>query len=75
MLHYDFNNVLNHGWSLPTYQSNDAKILTAKLKKLRQVFREWQANLTSLAKTIEHNKLALRFIDILEEYRDLSLEE
>jgi hypothetical protein len=45
------------------------------LKKLRQVFREWQANLTSLAKTIEHNKLCLRFMDILEEFRDLSLQE
>jgi hypothetical protein len=75
MLHDEFSNVLKHGWSQPSFQSHAAKVLTTKLKKLRQVFREWQANLSSLAKTIENNKLALRFIDILEEFRDLSLVE
>jgi hypothetical protein len=75
MLHDDFTQVLNHGWSLPTYQTDAAKVLTIELKKLRQIFREWQTNLTSLAKTIEHNKLALKFVDIMEEFRDLSLEE
>jgi hypothetical protein len=38
MLHDDFSNVLNHGWSLPTYQTDAAKNLTAKLKNSRQVF-------------------------------------
>jgi hypothetical protein len=42
---------------------------------LRQVIRGWQTNLTSLAKAIEHNKLARRFMDILKEFTDLSLEE
>jgi hypothetical protein len=37
--------------------------------------RAWQQNLPSLAKTIENYKLVLRFLDILDEFRELSLEE
>jgi hypothetical protein len=49
--------------------------LTAKLKFLRKTLRDWQQNLSSLAKTIENNKLVLSFLDTLAEFRDLSLEE
>jgi hypothetical protein len=52
-----------------------AKILTPKLKSLRRTLRAWQHNFPSLAKTIENNNLVLRFLDILEEFRELSLEE
>jgi hypothetical protein len=40
-----------------------------------RVFRSWQANLTSLVKTIENSKMTLKFLDLLEELRDLSLEK
>jgi hypothetical protein len=30
---------VNHGWSQPSFQSDAAKILMAKSKKLRQVFK------------------------------------
>jgi hypothetical protein len=49
--------------------------MTAKLKFLRRTLRAWQQNLSSLVNTIENNKLVLKFMDILEEFRDLSLEE
>jgi hypothetical protein len=49
--------------------------LTAKLKFLRKTLRDWQQNLSSLAKIIENNKLVLSFLDTLAEFRDLSLEE
>jgi hypothetical protein len=49
--------------------------MTAKLKFLRRTLRAWQQNLSSLVNTIENNKLVLKFMDILEEFRYLSLEE
>jgi hypothetical protein len=75
MLHDDFSQVLQHGWSMPTFQTDDARILTAKLKNLRRVFRRWQANLANIAKTTGNNKMILRLTDLLEEFRDLSLKE
>jgi hypothetical protein len=75
MLHDDFAQVVQQGWDQPCFHSDKAKILTAKLKFLRRSLRAWQQNLSSLAKTIENNKLVLRFMDILEEFRDLSLEK
>jgi hypothetical protein len=67
--------VVQQEWSQPTIHSDKAKILTAKLKFLKKTLRDWQQNLSSLAKTIENNKLVLSFLDTLEEFRDLSLEE
>jgi hypothetical protein len=75
MLHDDFSQVLQHGWSMPTFQTGDDRILTTKLKNLRRVFRRWQANLANIAKTTENNKMILRLTDLLEEFRDLSLKE
>jgi hypothetical protein len=34
--------VVQHGWSLPTFQTNKAKNLTAKFKNLRRVRKGWQ---------------------------------
>jgi hypothetical protein len=61
--------------SLPTFQTNKAKVLTAKLKNLKRVLGHGKPISQSLAKTIENNKPILRFMDILEEFKDLSLDE
>jgi hypothetical protein len=50
-------------------------IMNRGVVNLRRVLRGWQANLASLAKTIENNKLILQFMNILEEFGDLSLEK
>jgi hypothetical protein len=75
MLHDDFAQVVQQGWNQPIMHTNKAKILTVKLKFLRRTLKAWQHNLSSLAKTIDNNKLVLRFMGILEEFRDLSLKE
>jgi hypothetical protein len=39
LLHDDFMQVMEHGWNVPTYQTDKAKVMTAKLKNLRRVLR------------------------------------
>jgi hypothetical protein len=71
--------VMQHGWTTPspfTASSVDpAKSLVAKFKNLSRVLRLWYSQLANLSKTIESNKLMLQFLDAMEEFWDLSLEE
>jgi hypothetical protein len=75
LLHDDFMQVMAHDWSVPTFQSDKAKVMTAKLKNLRRVLRAWQLQLSNLSTTISNNKVGLSFLDMLEESWDLTLEE
>ena len=50
-------------------------MITAKFKNLRRVIRAWQAQLSSLKANIANVKLVLSFLGLLEEFRDLSLQE
>lgn len=59
----------------PTPHQDAAKIITAKFKKLRAIFKEWQKSLSSLKTIITNVKNIHFFLEILEEYRDLSLAE
>ena len=75
MEHEHFLDVVQHGWTLPTNQTDCAKIISAKFKNLRRVIRTWQAHLSSLKANITNVKLVLSFLCILEEFRDLTLME
>jgi len=66
---------VQHGWSLSVPSTDKAKIITAKFKNLRRVLKAWQAHLSSLKANIHNIKLVLAFLEILEEFRDLSLFE
>jgi hypothetical protein len=66
---------LEHGWNLPCNQVHKAKKLGAKFKTLRKVLRQWHSQISNLTKVIENNKVTLAFLDTLEEFRDLALEE
>jgi hypothetical protein len=75
LMREDFNEVFLENW-LPTSEGLDkAKSLTRKLKKLRGALKAWSSKFSNLKKTISNNSLALQFLDSLEEYRDLSIEE
>jgi hypothetical protein len=52
-----------------------AKMVTTKLKNLRRVLRAWQGQLSNLNITINNNKVMLSFLDMIEESRDLTLDE
>lgn len=75
MQHNQFEQVLQHAWSVPVTQYDAAKSIVAKLKNIRRIFKEWSKLLPGLAKTIISTKQVISFLDILEESRDLSLQE
>jgi hypothetical protein len=50
-------------------------LITAKFKALRGALRVWQSKLSKLKDTISNIKAVLSFIDLIEEWRDLSIEE
>jgi hypothetical protein len=75
LLYEEFMQVMKHGWNVPINQSNKAKMVTAKLKNLRRVLRAWQGQLSNLNTTINNSKVMLSFLDMIEESRDLTLEE
>jgi hypothetical protein len=75
LLHEEFMQVMEHRWNVPINQSNKAKMVTTKLENLRRVLRAWQGQLSNLNTTINNNKVMLSFLDMIEESRDLTLEE
>jgi hypothetical protein len=75
MLHEEFMQFLNHGWSIPVQGTDEVKMLGAKFKNLRRVLRWWHKQLSNLAATIKNNKVILFFLYNMEEYRDLSVVE
>jgi len=75
MEHENFLQVVSQGWSLPTSQTDAAKSLMAKFKNLRRVLKAWQKHISSLSANIDNVKLVLSLMELLEEHRDLSLEE
>ena len=73
----------SHSWAssllwnphhLRPFQTNAAKIITAKFKNLR-VIKAWQGQLFSLKANITNVKLILSLLCILEEFRNLTLHE
>ena len=75
MEHEQFLNIIHHGLSLPTFQIDATKHITAKFKNLRRLVNAWQAQLSNLKASIANVKLILSFMGILEEFRDLTLME
>jgi hypothetical protein len=75
LLHEDFMQVMDFGWGIPNNEQDKAKRVGAKFKALRKVRRQWHSQISNLTKTIENSKTIISFPDILEESRDLSLEE
>ena len=63
-----------HGHS-PLPQLDMAKLITEKFKNVRRVIRAWQSHLSSLKANISNVKLIITFMGLLEEFRDLTLEE
>lgn len=73
--HDDFAQQVQLGWVSPFSISDPAKNITAKFKNLRSVLKQWKQNLSSLKENIANVKLILSFLNILEEFIDLSLIE
>jgi hypothetical protein len=68
-------NVFQNTW-LGQYNLPDkAKNLKTKFKITRKVLKDWQRSLPKIDKTVRHIKLLSEFIDIIEEHRDILIEE
>lgn len=70
-----FQQILNEVWSAPMPHTDQAKRITAKFKKLRKALREKQASISNLKIVINNTKMLIQFLDLMEECRDLSLQE
>jgi hypothetical protein len=75
LLREEFLPVMQHGWNVHVFQQDHAKKISAKFKNLHRVLKMWHYQLFKLSSIIENNKLMLSFMDVLEETRDLSLQE
>jgi hypothetical protein len=73
--HEHFLAVVAHGWAVPTFQTDSAKILSAKFKNLRRVLKAWQSQISNLKANIANVKSVLILRGILEEYKDLTVHE
>jgi hypothetical protein len=75
MMHDEFMEKVTLGWEFPTIKSEKAKKMMSKFKNLRMALRQCHTQLSNLNKSIESNKMMISFLDTLEEFRDLFLEE
>lgn len=75
MEHEDFMAIVQHGWNDPTTQTDAAKRITEKFKNLRRVLKAWHSQLSNLKQNISNVKLVLSLMEMLEEFRDLSIHE
>jgi hypothetical protein len=75
MEHNHFLSVVAHAWSIPTPHLDPARKLTAKFKTLRRVLRAWQAQLSNLNTNIANVKMILSLLELMEKFRDLTVEE
>lgn len=73
--HQDYQNVLSHSWAITHSEPDSAKLLTAKLKTLRKCLKDWQASMQTLKVTIANVRIIMLFLEVLSDYRDLSLAE
>ena len=71
----NFGLILNQSWANPTNQVDPAKNVTAKFKNLRKNLKQWQASIPNLKTSITNIKSIIFLLEILEEFRDLSLLE
>jgi hypothetical protein len=75
MYHDDFLEQVQLGWFTTNPNLDAAKTLTSKYKNLRKTLKDWSHTLSNLKQIIERVKLVLNFLNLLEEFRDLSLIE
>lgn len=69
----NFMQVVAHGWFVPVQATDKAKIITAKFNNIRRVLKACQSHVSSLKDKINNVKLILAFLEVLEEFRSLSL--
>ena len=70
--HKDFKQVVSDIWNQPTQESDSAKNITAKFKRLRKGLKIWAKSISNLAAIIKATNKVIHMWDFLEEFRPLS---
>ena len=73
--HHDFQQVFSQSWNNPANTADTAKVLTSKFKKLRKDLREWQSSMQNLKTIISNTRQVLNLLELINEHKDLSIEE
>lgn len=68
--HEKFFEILSEVWATPNSQVDRAKIITAKMKKLRGALKEWKGTLSNLKTSIANAKLLIQFFEVIEEVKE-----
>jgi hypothetical protein len=71
----DFQNILAQSWNSGPTLPDSAMNLNAKFKRLRRILRQWKASMCSLKQTILNIRMIIFFMEVLGDFRDLSLME
>jgi hypothetical protein len=66
---------LQNSWSQGRPYLDCAKSISAKFKNLRKALKTWKSGLPNLAAVIAKSREIVQFLDVLEEVRDLTVEE
>lgn len=75
LTHEGFMDQVQIGWHSDIAHADAAKLLTAKFKNLRKVLKAWGSSISNLKQNIANVKLILDFINLIEDFRDLTLVE
>jgi len=73
--HQDYQNILTQSWGTQINTNDAAKRITVKMKQLRKNLKDWQASMQSLKTVISNVRSIILFLEIIAEFRDLSLSE
>ena len=70
-----FQDLLQKEWTNNQHHGDCTKTITSKFKALRKALKAWHSNLSSLKANIANVKLVSEFLETIEDFRDLNLEE
>ena len=73
--HNDFLSVVHSIWTQDVNETDSAKIIATKFKRLRKGLKNWARNLSDLKKIIDNTNFLMLCFDYLEEARDLTVVE
>ena len=62
-------------WEQEVHEEDSAKRIAAKFKRLRKSLKNWAKTISNHKQIIQNINYMILFYDVIEEFRDLSIEE
>src|SRR4051812_15728542 len=75
MKHTEFKDIVLAAWNIPIGYQDSAKTTNAKFKNVRRALKLWAKNLPCIKTKITRINDFIFWLDLIEEFRDLSLFE